>query len=127
METDGITIALGATTAGLLIKEIAAYIRSRNQRTQVANDPLNVRRLDKFVTVGECNQHRCAMSERIRTEHEMLKDIMEKLDENDHRDEERAKATHARIDPLIQEIGTVRGKMEIFEKAAINATMGGKK
>jgi DNA-binding transcriptional MerR regulator len=127
METDGITIALGATTAGLLIKEIAAYIRSRNQRTQVANDPLNVRRLDKFVTVGECKQHSCAMAERIRTEHEMLQNIMDKLDENDRRDEERAKSTHQRIDPLIEEIGSIRGKMEFFEKAAVNATIGGKK
>ena len=77
--------------------------------------------------MGECKQHRCAMSERIRTEHEMLQNIMDKLDENDRRDEERAKSTHARIDPLIEEIGSIRGKMEIFEKAAINATIGGRK
>ena len=127
METDGITIALGATTVGLLIRETYRYIIARNQRTQVANDPLNVRRLDKFVTVGECKQHRCAMAERIRTEHEMLQNIMDKLDENDRRDEERAKSTHARIDPLIEEIGSIRGKMEIFEKAAINSTIGGRK
>ena len=127
METDGITIALGATTVGLLIRETYRYIIARNQRTQVANDPLNVRRVDKFVTEHECKQHRCAMAERIRTEHEMLQNIMDKLDENDRRDEERAKSTHARIDPLIEEIGSIRGKMEIFEKAAINATMGGKK
>lgn len=127
METDGITIALGATTVGLLIRETYRYIIARNQRTQVANDPLNVRRLDKFVTERQCEQHRCAMAERIRTEHEMLQNIMDKLDENDRRDEERAKSTHQRIDPLIEEIGSIRGKMEFFEKAAINATMGGKK
>ena len=127
METDGITIALGATTVGLLIRETYRYIIARNQRTQVANDPLNVRKLDKFVTERQCEQHRCAMTERIRTEHEMLQNIMDKLDENDRRDEERAKSTHQRIDPLIEEIGSIRGKMEFFEKAAINATMGGKK
>ena len=49
------------------------------------------------------------------------------LDENDRRDEERAKSTHARIDPLIVEIGSIRGKIEFFEKAAVNATIGGRK
>ena len=79
------------------------------------------------MTERQCEQHRCSMTERIRTEHEMLQNIMDKLDENDRRDEERAKSTHQRIDPLIEEIGSIRGKMEFFEKAAINATMGGKK
>ena len=43
------------------------------------------------------------------------------------RAEERAQATHRRLDPFIQEIGAVRGKIEIIEKAATNATIGGKK
>ena len=127
METTGIAIALGATTVGLLIRETYRYIIARNQRTQVANDPLNVRRVDKFVTEDQCKQHRCAIGERIKEEHELLKEIVDTLKRNDERSEARAQATHQRIDPLIQEIGTVRGKMEIFEKAAINATMGGKK
>lgn len=127
METDGITIALGATTVGLLIRETYRYIIARNQRTQVANDPLNVRRLDKFVTVGECKQHRCAIGERIREEHDLLKEIVDTLKKNDERSEARAQATHQRIDPLIKEIGSVRGKIEYIEKAALAATVGGKK
>lgn len=127
METDGITIALGATTVGLLIRETCRYIIARNQRTQVANDPLNVRRLDKFVTEGECKQYRCAIGERIREEHDLLKEIVDTLKKNDERSEARAQATHQRIDPLIKEIGSVRGKIEYIEKAALAATVGGKK
>ena len=122
--TAGIAISSGAI--GAICALIGAWIKAKYGKTPIPQ-PLSTTKVGPYVTVGECKQHRCAMLERIRTEHEMLKNIMEKLDENDRRDEERANTTHARIDPLIQEIGTVRGKMEIFEKAAINATMGGKK
>ena len=115
METTG--IAITSSVAGMICGVLAAWIKARYGKTHVG----------PFVTVGECKQHRCAMAERIRTEHEMLQNIMDKLDENDRRDEERAKSTHQRIDPLIEERGSIRGKMEFFEKAAINATMGGKK
>ena len=50
-----------------------------------------------------------------------------KLDKNDKRSEDRACALYRRIDPLIQELGSVRGKVEIFEKLAEQATIGGKK
>lgn len=122
--TAGIVISSGAI--GAICGVIGAWIKARYGKTTIPQ-PLSTTKVGPYVTVGECKQHRCAMAERIRTEHEMLQNIMEKLDENDRRDEERAKATHARIDPLIEEIGVVRGKMDIFEKAAINATMGGKK
>ena len=124
METTG--IAITSSVAGMICGVLAAWIKARYGKTHIPQ-PLNTTHVGPFVTVGECKQHRCAMAERIRTEHEMLQNIMDKLDENDRRDEERAKSTHARIDPLIEEIGSIRGKMEIFEKAAINATMGGKK
>ena len=115
METTGILISSGVV--GTICGVLTVWIKAWYGKTRVG----------PFVTVGECKQHRCAMAERIRTEHEMLQNIMDKLDENDRRDEERANSTHARIDPLIEEIGSIRGKMEIFEKAAINATIGGRK
>ena len=55
--TDGITIALGATTTGLVVKELLAWLRSRNQRTAIEPDPLRVEKQDKFVTRGEFNKH----------------------------------------------------------------------
>ena len=32
-----------------------SYFAARNQKTEVANDPLNVNKLDKYVTRGEFN------------------------------------------------------------------------
>ena len=124
METTGIAISSGVV--GAICGVVAVWIKVKYGKTHIPQ-PLNTTHVGPFVTVGECKQHRCAMAERISTEHEMLQNIMDKLDENDHRDEERAKSTHARIDPLIEEIGSIRGKMEIFEKAAINSTIGGRK
>lgn len=54
---DGITIALGATTTGLVVKELLAWLRSRNQKTEIAPTPLPVEKLDKYVTRGEFNKH----------------------------------------------------------------------
>ena len=124
METTGIAISSGLV--GAICGVVAAWIKARYGKTHIPQ-PLNTTHVGPFVTVGECKQHRCAIGERIRTEHEMLQNIMDKLDENDRRDEERAKSTHARIDPLIVEIGSIRGKIEFFEKAAVNATIGGRK
>ena len=124
METTGIAISSGVV--GAICGVVAAWIKARYGKTHIPQ-PLNTTHVGPFVSVGECKQHRCAIGERIRTEHEMLQNIMDKLDENDRRDEERAKSTHARIDPLIVEIGSIRGKIEFFEKAAVNATIGGRK
>ena len=54
---DGITIALGATTTGLIVKELLAWLRSRHQKTAIEPDPLRVEKMDKFVTRGEFNKH----------------------------------------------------------------------
>ena len=55
--TDGITIALGATTTGLVVKELLAWLRSRNQKTEISPTPLPVEKADKYVTRGEFNKH----------------------------------------------------------------------
>ena len=55
--SDGITITLGATTTGLVVKELIAWLRSRNQKTEIAPSPLPVDKLDKYVTRGEFNRH----------------------------------------------------------------------
>jgi len=54
---DGTSIVLGSTTVGLLIKEFFAWRRSRNQKTEITPDPLNIRKEDKYVTRGEFNRH----------------------------------------------------------------------
>ena len=133
--TDGITIALGATTTGFLVKELIAWLRSRNQRTEISPNPLPVEgeiaKKQSFVTVGECNRRMCEHDQRLaKLDTEIKRSneaVISKLDELDTRNEERAQQTHRRIDPLIEELGRVRGKMEFIEQAAIKATIGGKK
>ena len=133
--TDGITIALGATTTGFLVKELIAWLRSRNQRTEISPNPLPVEgeiaKKQSFVTVGECNRRMCEHDQRLaKLDTEIKRSneaVISKLDELDTRNEERAQQTHRRIDPLIEELGRVRGKMEFIENAAVKATIGGKK
>ena len=133
--TDGITIALGATTTGFLVKELIAWLRSRNKRTEISPNPLPVEgeiaKKQSFVTVGECNRRMCEHDQRLaKLDTEIKRSneaVISKLDELDTRNEERAQQTHRRIDPLIEELGRVRGKMEFIEQAAVKATIGGKK
>lgn len=47
-----------------------SYFAARNQKTEVANDPLNVNKLDKYVTRGEFNK---AM-ERNEADHKRMTD-----------------------------------------------------
>lgn len=130
---DGITIALGATTTGFLVKELLGWLRSRNQRTEISPDPLNVKNEKKpvFVTVGEFNTRLGKVEDDIKDLRDDIQSsnaaVLAKLDENDRRSEERAQKTHQRLDPFIREVGAIHGKMEIVEKAALSATMGGKK
>lgn len=131
--TDGLTLTLGATTTGFLVKEFVAWMRNRNQRTEITPDPLNVKNEKKpvFVTVGEFNTRLGKVEQDIKDLRGDIQSsnaaVLAKLDENDKRSEERAQKTHQRLDPFIRELGAVHGKMEIFEKAALSATMGGKK
>lgn len=57
MDADGLSLTLGGTTLALIAKEIFAWWRSRSQKTQIAPDPLNVSKVDKYVTRGEFNRH----------------------------------------------------------------------
>lgn len=131
--TDGLTLTLGATTTGFLVKEFVAWMRNRNQRTEIAPDPLNVKNEKKpvYVTVGEFNTRLGKVEQDIKDLRGDIQSsnaaVLAKLDENDQRSEERARQTHLRLDPFIRELGSVHGKMDIIEKAALSATMGGKK
>ena len=58
-DSDGLTLTLGGTTIGLIIKELLAWHRSRNQKTRVEPTPLPVttEKTPKYVTVQEFNKH----------------------------------------------------------------------
>lgn len=86
---------------------------------KIANDPLNVEKVDKFVTRGECKQYRCAIQKQIEAIGPALGRVFNKLDENDKRSEERAKDTHRRLDPILAKVSDNMARIDILEKLAI--------
>ena len=126
MEVDGINLAVGGGAVSALAGLAGAWIKAKFGKTTVPQ-PLETREEPRFVTCEQCAEHRAAINARIDDIGPALGRVFKKLDENDKRAEERAQATHRRLDPFIQELGAVRGKIEIIEKAATNATIGGKK
>ena len=106
MEVDGINLAVGGGAVSAIAGIAGAWIKAKFGKTTVPQ-PLETREEPRFVTCDQCAEHRKAINARI--------------------DEERSIQTHRRLDPLVEEIGRLRGKVEIVEKAAVNATIGGKK
>ena len=137
MELSEIIQGGGLVLSGGVVMKLLDWARSawtaRNQRTEIAPDPLNVKNEKKpvFVTVGEFNARLGKVEQDIKDLRGDIQSsnaaVLAKLDENDQRSEERARQTHLRLDPFIREFGAVHGKMDIIEKAALSATMGGKK
>ena len=137
MELSEIIQGGGLVLSGGVVMKLLDWAKSawtaRNQRTEIAPDPLNVKNEKKpvFVTVGEFNTRLGKVEQDIKDLRGDIQSsnaaVLAKLDENDQRSEERARQTHQRLDPFIRELGAVHGKMDIIEKAALSATMGGKK
>lgn len=133
MEIDGLQLTMGGAAVSAIAGVAGAWIKARYGKTEIAPDPLNVKNEKKpvFVTVGEFNTRLGKVEADIKDLRGDIQTsnaaVLAKLDENDKRSEERAQATHKRLDPFIQELGAVRGKVDIIEKAAMNATIGGKK
>ena len=101
--------------------------RLRGRKTVTVEGDVRTAERPQYVTCEQCRQHRDAIQKRIDDIGPALGRVFKKLDENDKRAEERSIQTHRRLDPLVEEIGRLRGKVEIVEKAALSATMGGKK
>ena len=101
--------------------------RLRGRKAVTVEGDVHTAERPQYVTCEQCRQHRDAIQKRIDDIGPALGRVFKKLDENDKRAEERSIQTHRRLDPLVEEIGRLRGKVEIVEKAAINSTMGGKK
>ena len=129
MEVDGVSLTVGGAAVSAVAGVVGAWIKAKYGKPVVppVPQPLETERVGPYVTCGECKQHRAAIGKRIDGIEATSGAILRKLDEIDTRAEERAQQTHRRIDPLIEELGRVRGKMEFIEQAAVNATIGGKK
>lgn len=106
---------------------VSGIARLRGRKTVTVEGDVHTAERPQYVTCEQCRQHRDAIQKRIDDIGPALGRVFKKLDENDKRAEERSIQTHRRLDPLVEEIGRLRGKVEIVEKAALNSTMGGKK
>lgn len=106
---------------------VSGIARLRGRKTVTVEGDVHTAERPQYVTCEQCRQHRDAIQKRIDDIGPALGRVFKKLDENDKRAEERSIQTHRRLDPLVEELGRLRGKVEIVEKAAINSTMGGKK
>ncbi len=126
MEVDGINLAIGGGAVSAIAGIAGAWIKARYGKTTVPQ-PLETHEREKFVTCDQCAEHRKAINARIDDIGPALGRVFKKLDENDKRAEERSIQTHRRLDPLVEEIGRLRGKVECIETAAVKATIGGKK
>ena len=141
---DGITIALGTATTGLVVKELLAWLRSRHQKTEIDPTPLpvtgaiNMRKDQKYVSAGEFNERMKKVDgdiAAVRNDVSMLRSditnsnraVIDKLDEIDKRSEDRAIALNRRMDPLIEKVAANSEAVDFIKKAAINSTVGGKK
>ena len=141
MEVDGVSLTMGGAAVSAIAGVVGAWVKAKYGKTtvpqplktEIAPDPLNVKNEKKpvFVTVGEFNTRLGKVEQDIKDLRGDIQSsnaaVLAKLDENDQRSEERARQTHLRLDPFIKELGAVHGKMDIIEKAALSATMGGKK
>ena len=141
MEVDGVSLTMGGAAVSAIAGIAGAWIKAKYGKatvpqplkTEIAPDPLTVKSEKKpvFVTVGEFNTRLGKVEQDIKDLRGDIQSsnaaVLAKLEENDRRSEERAQKTHQRLDPFIRELGAVHGKMEIIEKAAFSATIGGKK
>lgn len=57
MEVDGVNLAIGGGAVTAIAGVVGAWIKARYGKTQIEPDPLNVNKLDKYVTRGEFNKH----------------------------------------------------------------------
>ena len=101
--------------------------RLRGKKTVSIEGDIHTAEQPRFVTCDQCAEHRKAISARIDDIGPALGRVFKKLDDNDKKAEERSIQTHRRLDPLVEEIGRLRGKVEYIETAAVQATIGGKK
>lgn len=106
---------------------VSGIARLRGRKAVTVEGDVHTAERPQYVTCEQCRQHRDAIQKRIDDIGPALGRVFKKLDENDKRAEERSIQTHRRLDPLVEEIGRLRGKVEIVEKAAVNSTIGGKK
>lgn len=126
MEVDGISLTVGGAAVSALAGVAGAFIKAKFGRTTIPQ-PMATSQVGPFVTCGECKQHRAAIGRRIDTVEQSTRTIISKLDEIDTRAETRSENLHRRLDPIVAKVAANSEAVDFIKKAAINATVGGKK
>ena len=126
MEVDGISLTVGGAAVSALAGVAGAFIKAKFGKTQIPQ-PMETQQVGPYVTCGECKQHRAAIGKRIDTIETSTRTIINKLDEIDTRAETRSENLHRRLDPIVAQVAANSEAVDFIKKAAINATVGGKK
>lgn len=86
---------------------------------------------DRYVTMGECKQHRCAIEKQIAAVGPALNRVFNKLTDLDRKSEERAIKLHERIGPIAERVAADNAKIdtigEVVKAALGKSTVGGEK
>lgn len=115
MMEETLGIAVGSGAVGAICGVAGAWIRAKYGRARIPQ-PLETHRQPVYVTTGECKQHRCAIESRITDEHSLLQEIVRALKENDRRAEDRAVQVNRRLDPMVEELGRLRGRVDTIDR-----------
>ena len=126
MEVDGVSLTMGGAAVTAIAGVAGAYIKAKFGKTQIPQ-PMETQQVGPYVTCGECKQHRAAIGKRIDTIEQSTRTIINKLDEIDTRAETRSENLHRRLDPIVAQVAANSEAVDFIKKAAINATVGGKK
>ena len=101
----------------------------KNRRDAKATRPVDTD--DRFVTMGECKQHRCAIEKQIAAVGPALNRVFNKLSDMDKRSEDRAIKLHERIGPIAERVAADNAKIDtigkVVEAALAKSTVGGEK
>jgi len=126
MDMPDVGVAVSTGAVGTIVGAVVAWWKAKQPR-KIEPDPLHIETQKDFVTVGECKAKMCEMGARIDRVADGQQKIIDKLDVMDTRSEERARETHARIDPLIKELSKNIGQVELMKESFLKAAIGGKK
>lgn len=121
---DGIQLVLGGGTAGALITMLGNWLISKStRRNRIEPQPLEIKPAEQYVRCTDCVEHRRVIESHheelaveVRGERkalqELLSGIRKQLTHNDEKAEERSVNLHRRIDPLIEAVGSLKGRVD---------------
>lgn len=130
MDMPDVGIAVSSGAIGSIVTALVAWWKAKTtQPRKIEPTPLPVKEEDKFITCGECKQHRLAIGKRIDTIEHTSQAIRGKLDELDTRAEKRSVDLHRRLDPIVERVAETKGRVDMLDatirEAARAATIGG--